>query len=100
MSLFCPLRFLNITFCRKHYLDTLLTKWLYVLGKELIDEMALEVDSVPILGFLQTAPQNSTLTTKAGRIITYGDSNCLESNTDGMGKQVLLILGRGTNFLL
>lgn len=63
---------------------------LYVSGKELIDEVVIEVDSVPILGFLQTGSQNSSPTTNAGRIITYGDSNCLESNVDGMGTLVEL----------
>ena len=60
--------------------------------KELIDEVTVEVDSVPILGFLQTGSKMPSSSTNSGsspfnsgRIITYGDSNCLESNTDGTG---------------
>lgn len=44
-----------------------------VLGAEVISGSSVVVSDVPILGFYQT-PQQS-----GGRIVVFGDSNCLDS---------------------
>lgn len=42
------------------------------------------VDSVPILGFYQT--KNNQNSNTAGRIIVYGDSNCIDNGHNVKGK--------------
>ena len=46
---------------------------LFITGSEVISGSSVTIEDVPVLGFYQT-PQES-----GGRIVLYGDSNCLDS---------------------
>ncbi len=54
-----------------------------ILGQQMIDDAVIEVDSVPILGFLQTVNYNSS--SNPGRVVVYGDSSCLDNTNDNIG---------------
>lgn len=45
----------------------------HILGSEVISGSSVTVQDVPVMGFYQT-PQES-----GGRIVVFGDSNCLDS---------------------
>ncbi|XP_064467779.1 membrane-bound transcription factor site-1 protease-like isoform X2 [Ornithodoros turicata] len=47
-------------------------------GQEILSGKADRVEGVPILGLLQTGP-SSTSPKSAGRIVIYGDSNCIDT---------------------
>lgn len=54
------------------------------IGREIIQGEFEGVENVPILGFLQTQPDKH-LNSRAGRIIVYGDSNCLDNSNNVQG---------------
>ncbi|KAK6630577.1 Membrane-bound transcription factor site-1 protease [Polyplax serrata] len=54
---------------------TLVKKSLKDQGKEILGETMETVENVPVLGLLQT-----TFSEKSGKVIVYGDSNCLDNS--------------------
>lgn len=53
------------------------------IGREIIQGEFEGVENVAILGFLQTQPNKHL--SSAGRIIVYGDSNCLDNSNNVQG---------------
>lgn len=53
-------------------------------GAEIINNDSSVEQSVPILGFLQTSSVNK-ISSSSGRIVVYGDSNCLDNSNSVKG---------------
>jgi hypothetical protein len=58
----------RVQLCKDHFV-------ILILGEEVLGQETETTESVPILGLLQ-----SKASEKSGRVVVYGDSNCLDNS--------------------
>ena len=63
-----------------------------ITGNEVVNGEVKLVDNVPLLGLYQT-----TMNPDSGRVVLYGDSNCLDNSHMQKGK--LFLQSSGYNFI-